>query len=172
MVMRCFPISCFALGVIAVVAALQPYRPMRFVGESMSPTYRSGEFALTLPVDGPLRRGDVVLVDTPNGTIVKRVALLSGDSYRQMLVAGDWVDLTGLPQQTCAHRRVRTQIVPPGTVYLLGDDLTISVDSRSFGPVSVESVRRRLIDPRPRAKDLSLYAVTMLNEGSRKRLGT
>ena len=74
-------------------------------GRSMTPTLRDGDRVLVRR-RRTVHRGDVALVAMPSGWILKRVAGLPGD-------AG----------------------VPPGTVYLLGDNAGFSVDSRDFGCV-------------------------------------
>ncbi|GEM_PF-3216642 len=137
-------------GLAITGTAVQPYRPVVVSGKSMTPTYRSGELLWTAPVDRPLRRGDVVIADGPDGPVIKRVALLPGDRRGQWLSYEGWIDMTTLtaPKNPHAREKMRTCLVPPGTVYLLGDDLDVSIDSRTFGPVRMENVHRLVIDPR------------------------
>lgn len=129
----------------------QPYRPMVFVGESMAPTYRSGEFAFTVPTNGKFERGDVVVIDMPGGPIVKRVAYLPGDEIIQMRMDGEWNDLTEVNQPMpklidgCRYRKYR---IPDGELYVLGDNRPVSLDSREFGPVAMEKVTRKLLEAR------------------------
>ena len=140
-----------ALTLAALGAAYaQPMRPMVVVGGSMSPTYANGSVLWTQPVDRPLRRGDVVVVETPHGLIVKRVALLPGDHRGQCQTSDGWTDMTGfvMPHKRPRYVRFRTIPVPAGTVYLLGDNTGLSHDSRDFGPVYEERVVRLLVDQR------------------------
>ena len=131
-------------GIVAALFATvaQPRRPVRVVGDSMAPTYANGEWLFARPLDRPLRRGDVVVVDGPEGTIIKRVALLPGDRHLQFRTGSGWAELLLLVSPTkSAANRLRYASVPAGEVYLLGDHLTASVDSRVFGAVPLTSVR-------------------------------
>lgn len=140
-----------ALAVLLVVgASLQPFRPMVVIGDSMAPTYANGSVLLTTPVDRPLVRGDVVVVDTPTGPIVKRIALLPGDHRYQLQNPDGWYDMPRVVVPHHPHKRtvVRSVPVPAGTIYVLGDNLELSTDSRSFGPVDAEKVVRLIADQR------------------------
>ena len=57
---------------------------------------------------------------------------------------GRVIAVAGAPSTTAAHPRVET--VPPGDVFLLGDNAAVSIDSRSFGPVpDTEVVAQELL---------------------------
>ncbi|RYG15505.1 hypothetical protein EON82_26155 [bacterium] len=43
---------------------------------------------------------------------------------------------------------MRTIEVPRETVYVLGDNLQTSIDSRSFGPVPIDRIKRFVIEDR------------------------
>ena len=118
----------------------------------MSPTYASGAIALTVPARGALERGDVVVVDMPNGsTIVKRVAFTEGERIWQVKTNAIRQDLPPETEMvTKNHRHMLTfRFIPEGYVYLLGDNRPESVDSRAFGAVPVEWVKRKVLNPRP-----------------------
>jgi signal peptidase I len=76
---------------------------------------------------GQPARGDIVVVDTENGFIVKRVAYLSGDE----------VPPDERPFEWPLHPNF---VVPAGFVYLLGDNARSSEDSRDFGPVRIDHI--------------------------------
>lgn len=113
-------------------------------GASMLPGLRPGEHVLVVRRNGNrLRVGDVVVFRLPNtadgrtpetGWIIKRVAGLPGDVIVSQQV---------LPRHEA--------IVPPGHVYLLGDNSGSSTDSRHFGTVpygtAVGIVRRKAAIP-------------------------
>lgn len=143
-----------AATVVAAVAVLQPYRPMVFVGASMSPTYQNLDWAITVPRTKPLQRGDVVVVDIGNETIVKRVAFLPGDRIPQIHIGNRWMDLVEVKafKHTIEKNRseFRFRVVPEDQVYLLGDNRIGSIDSRTFGSVSLDQVRRVIVNPLPR----------------------
>lgn len=98
----------------------------------------------------PPRRGDIV-VFTPPGTsdtpFVKRVIALPGET---VAVRGGQVYVNGQPLAEAyivdpAHYPYPQEgggelTVPPGMVFVLGDNRNNSRDSHSFGPVSAESI--------------------------------
>ncbi|WP_372594930.1 signal peptidase I [Actinotalea sp.] len=139
-------------------------RLVRVSGDSMVPTYRSGDLLLTRPVGrgvGVASRGDVVVVRRGTLRILKRVVGVPGDVVEleagRLVVNGRSVD--GRP-------RVRGALpvrwsVPAGNLFLAGDNAEGSDDSRVWGrpfvPAgSVEAVvSRRLVRPgglRPRRR--------------------
>jgi signal peptidase I len=129
--------------------AAQPYRPVVFVGNSMAPTYENYAFAMTKPADGKFQRGDIVVVKTKNGPIVKRVAFVGGDVIPQFRTPLGWVDVTRGHPPVAKADRVRYRRVPAGHIYVLGDNYQSSIDSRLLGSLPVDSVERKVVDPRP-----------------------
>lgn len=128
----------------------QAYRPMVFVGYSMSPTYHNGDLAITVPYDGTVDRGDVVVLKTPSGTIVKRVAMLPGDVYGQRFSRHGIVGTVPATARLKHNRDSLTELrVPDGYVFVLGDNALNSFDSRTFGPVPQAWIQRKLMFPRP-----------------------
>lgn len=147
-----------ALLILAVTGAAysQPLRPLVVVGESMEPTYRSGEVILTKPFDGKIERGDVVVIRRPEATIVKRVAYVPGDSILQVWVGDHWFD--ALDVNNISHtksKRVRYIRVPEGQCYVLGDNLPKSDDSRDFGAIRYEDIVRKVYQPRDREQAIA-----------------
>jgi len=144
----------------ALVIVTQPYRPLVFVGESMSPTYHDREIAITVPTEGPLRRGDIVVAMVNDERIVKRVAYVEGDLIPQLRTGSEWVDAVYIKRADAILRKAphlyREVAVPTGHVYLLGDNSSASQDSRDFGYVAVSQVERRVLQPRARKRSRSV----------------
>ncbi|MGV3616662.1 MAG: signal peptidase I [Fimbriimonas sp.] len=138
-----------ALLGFAALAYAQPFRPLVVVGSSMAPTYANGEIAVTVPAQGKVSRGDVVVVQRPDGAIVKRVALVPGDPILQVRGLHGWRNAFGMGHAgAMKNDRLRYGKVPEGYVYVLGDNLPGSTDSRQFGPVSLSEVTRKVYQPR------------------------
>ncbi|CAN5547921.1 hypothetical protein BH11ARM2_BH11ARM2_15630 [soil metagenome] len=149
-----------AMALATVGGSLCPLRPVVFLGGSMSPTYADASVAWGTRDVGTLHRGDVVVVDTPVGRIVKRVALLAGDGYWEMRHGGDWFSV--LEVVNTKHKVAeRFVAVPPGQVFLVGDNRMISIDSRTFGPVPLENVRLKLVAPQGKAGGMALYGAVL-----------
>lgn len=79
---------------------------IRIEGESMLPSYRSGDYAFALRRKNyPYKKGDVILLYSPNGTpIIKRVDTAEVHNGRRFY-------------------------------YVLGDNASVSRDSRHYGHV-------------------------------------
>jgi signal peptidase I len=106
------------------------------IGPSMLPTFNSvGDIVLCdklTPRLRRLRRGDVVACMSPVGVgqhICKRVVGMPGDELDGQHREQDWLD----------HR-----VVPPGHVWLEGDNPRNSMDSRNYGPVPFALVQSRV----------------------------
>lgn len=115
-------------------------------GDSMRPGLRPGEHVLVQRTDGnTLQVGDVAVFRLPRppdgkapetGFIIKRVVGLPGDSF--------------INQQT---PHAQESLIPPGHVYILGDNSHSSTDSRHFGTVPLATalgvVKRKIASFRP-----------------------
>ena len=134
---------------IALGIALSPVRPVVVVGDSMSPTLHASQLVFASRNITNLQRGDVVVVDTPVGTSIKRIAFLEGDQIPQYCWQGEWKNPTNPAAKRFfeSHNTPRRNLtIPAGSIYLVGDNTLESVDSREYGPVSISSVRFRLND--------------------------
>ena len=145
--------TVLGLGTLAMVY-VQPYRPIAIVGRSMEPTYHNHSFVWTVPVQAKdLKDGDVVVIDTDKGHIIKRIALMPGDKYLQVKSAFDWFDLIGYHprvKRKSSRNQYREVKIPSNRIYVLGDNPSVSLDSRSFGCIPIERVKYKLVDQRPR----------------------
>ncbi len=129
------------LGLGARAAGLAP---VHITTGSMAPTVEPGQWVVAGKL-GAVRRGDIVEFRYPvgsTGRAIKRVAAVAGDtvsySAGSISVNGRTKRLAGAPVEI----HPRTVTVPPGTVFLLGDNAAASLDSRSFGPVAQRELVR------------------------------
>ncbi|HEU4752178.1 MAG TPA: signal peptidase I [Armatimonadota bacterium] len=155
---------CAVLAGLGLLYAAQPYRIGFTLGHSMDPTLRNGQPYLLqrAPVPTRVSPGDVVVFDRGGLTYVKRVLAVPGDTFYVVKFSDgdeslvmDWQlkrirGVVRRPVWRDTLKLVRRR-VPPGTCYVVGDHLAVSVDSRSFGPIPVESIRGKvLFAPAPR----------------------
>jgi signal peptidase I len=147
-----------ALVPTLMAGLLTPFRVTVVRGESMAPALRSGGLHVLDRLyyrHHPLQRGDIILFNYEHETCVKRVHALPGD--RLFLVryldgsSDEVVDTTEADvlrrlqnKGRLAGRRVSELTVPPGHLFVLGDNQDVSWDSRSFGFLPVEAVVGRL----------------------------
>ena len=115
-------------------------------GSSMEPSLFDGDVLLVTGRRRQLRRGDIVVVNSPDGTDVgwhaKRVVGLAGDRVSfecgLLYINGEHHPepyLGGLPADV--GLRSRSWLVGRDECIVLGDNRAHSTDSRSFGPIPV-----------------------------------
>ena len=97
------------------------------------------------------RRGDVVVATDPrNGaSIVKRVVAVGGDSVGiengSLVVNGSSVVEKYIDNDNMGGFYFGPDVVPDGTVFVLGDNRDTSEDSRTFGPIDVDDIDGRVL---------------------------
>jgi len=100
------------------------WRPFRVEveGESMAPTLKPGDYMLAVR-SRSIRRGALVVVEHPQRPgyeMIKRVAAIPGE-------------------------RVEDRTLGPDEYWVTGDNEEGSTDSRTFGPVPADAIRRRIL---------------------------
>jgi signal peptidase I len=131
------------LALLATLVAAFFLRLPQVAGLSMEPHILSGEYVAINTFAyrfGTPHRGDIVAFrheGDARADFIKRVIGLPGDRVR--IDRGQvYVDGVKLDEPYVRHaddRSLGETSVPPGTVYVLGDNRAESEDSRSFGPV-------------------------------------
>ncbi|MDO8962951.1 MAG: signal peptidase I [Coriobacteriia bacterium] len=145
------PLFVVLLAIIVPLYVL--YDVGKVDGDSMNPTLRTAEYLLiTRGLHFP-QRGDVVImnVNLPDGTtdLVKRIVALPNDRVK---VIGDRVWVNGAPE-AYPHQAVITDArhpageftIPPGHVYVMGDNRPGSSDSRELGWMPVSWIHGKVI---------------------------
>ena len=137
--------SVVALALL-LASGLLPVETVRVPSASMTPALSPGDHLLLDKRDrSSVAVGELVVAADPlgDGLIVKRVVAVGGDTvgFEDGVLVRN-----GRPVAEPYTRDVLDGVyygpdtVPPGAVYLLGDNRFDSVDSREFGPVPVSSV--------------------------------
>ena len=125
-------------------------------GPSMEPTIRTaGQYVLYETISlrqQKLEPGDVVIAVPPydpRKMVAKRIVGMPGDVIRA--------------PATNPWQSYRMCIVPPGHVWLQGDNLPMSNDSRSYGPVPIDMILGRVFF---RVRDLAWLTPTLEYSGN------
>jgi signal peptidase I len=122
---------------------------------SMMPTLEPGDRVLAWSVGGrDPQRGDIVIFEPPASVgaqvfsgVVGRVVGVGGD---RIAVANGRLTLNGqVVDESYLSVGIRTDrleaiLVPPDSIYVLGDNRANARDSRSYGPVPDQSVQARV----------------------------
>lgn len=134
--------TSFGVSLLLILAFViffqQNFKAVVVSGPSMLPTLKNGErlwASKAYWLIGAIRKNDIVVVkdDGPTGYIIKRVVYLPGDEVEWRL-APKTVRLADGPF-----------IVPPERVYILGDNRSVSEDSRAFGPIEMSRIVGKVV---------------------------
>ena len=145
--------SLLVLGLVVVVRTWV-VTPFEVVSDSMAPTLPEGSTVLvervSLTWQDPGYQ-DLVLFDSPDGPLIKRVVGLEGDTVRiedaVLQVNGEAVQEPYVDLRTLDGVFFGPVVVGVDEVFVLGDNRFDSIDSRTYGPVPLEAVRGRVVDP-------------------------
>lgn len=157
------PVLILAL-VVTVLIRFFIFQPYEIPSGSMLPTLEPGDRVVVNRlsyVGGDLQRGQVVVFERPpslagEDDMIKRVVGLPGETVRfdnnevyvgvlrmvePYLADGETTNATtGIPGCAESNIGARTCVVPDGHVFVLGDNRAVSVDSRTFGPVPIDTL--------------------------------
>ncbi|MBQ1565202.1 MAG: signal peptidase I [Clostridia bacterium] len=149
----------FLLYLVMVVLIMFSIRtvlldPVRVDGKSMLDTLEDGDVMLvdrTAYMFKTPQRGDIVMCyypdsyyeiqEIPYASRVKRVVAVAGDTIETIdgvfCVNGEPVDEPYLTQDRIGNQYIRRQTIPDDCVYVLGDNRSVSRDSRydTVGPI-------------------------------------
>ena len=116
--------------------------PVRVASASMEPFATRGDYGVA--VHGrEIRRGDVVVFHYPFGTpglAIKRAAILEGECMPPP-GAGPY----GAALNPAVPAGAACATVPQGAVFVLGDNMRASMDSRSLGPVPAAEIVGKVV---------------------------
>lgn len=144
------------LYVLVVVILLVVFRFLIGIswvdGDSMDPTLKNGTAVVYSRVSNHYETGDILSIKMAYGEYyIKRVVALPGDIVNivdgKLLVngvpeEGNYARGDTAPEDAEIHY---PYTVPGGRLFVLGDNRPVSIDSRSFGPVSFSQVQGKVI---------------------------
>lgn len=153
-----------SLGSIAVVDGL-----------SMVPTYQSGARVYTVPISDTVQRGDIVLIDDGKSQYaLKRIIAMPWETVQlwrgYVFINHKMLIEPYLPKYTYTfpdeHNEIMNFKLGDDQYFALGDNRTVSVDSRSYGPVGGKHIKSRV--PLPESTLRAKFArYTLPEEGKR-----
>lgn len=121
-------------------------------GDSMEPTLHSGEPVLYVRLYKEYKAGDVVSVKIPSGEYyVKRVIAAAGDTIdirdgnvyvNDKLLKEDYIQGETNEQEGIVNYPLTLE---KGQVFIMGDNRSVSMDSRTFGVVGERQIKGKLL---------------------------
>lgn len=136
--------------VVVTLVFLFCFRVFNVDGPSMAPTLENGDRVVVSTIGYKPERGDIVVLSSTDGIrkpIVKRIIAVAGDvvdiNFTSGVVTVNGKEETYSEDLTTQQADIAFPItVPEGTVFVLGDNRDVSLDSRSS---RVGCVDQRLI---------------------------
>ncbi|AUI53243.1 signal peptidase I [Arthrobacter crystallopoietes] len=144
---RAWILAALAAAVLAL--RIWVLEPVMVVSDSMVPTIGSGRIVFMLKPGPWLQKpgpGDIVVFTSPlDGTeVVKRVVAGHGQSVE---IQDAVLHVDGIPQnepyvdlESMDGTYSPPTRVPPGQVFVMGDNREYSIDSRDYGPLPLENI--------------------------------
>jgi signal peptidase I len=161
-VLFCLAGAVFVAGIAVVLAGVQLDT---VASTSMENTIQPGNQVL-VSTSPDLRRGDIILFRRPAASgpalYVKRMIGRPGDrvaccnAQGRVTVNGRPLDESYLHQGEVASATPFSVTLGPGQIWVLGDNRSISIDSRAWGPVSLGNVVGRVFAVRSGLRVVSL----------------
>jgi signal peptidase I len=153
-VRRAVPFVVVPVLVLVAVLLVTALEPLRVSSQSMSPTLVAGDQVLVDKLSvrwRPPAEGELVVFRDPerHELVVKRVVAVSGRTVAiedaELVVDGvvrhePQVDLSRIDSTYFGP-----VVVPPDAVFVLGDNRSESIDSRTYGAVPLDDVVGRVV---------------------------
>lgn len=149
--LRSRSLRAIALFIVVAGAFFYAFRMARVQGRSMYPTFQPGQWLLVRRLNWPsppLRVGEVIVFRREGEELVKRIVALPGQRppAEGEIALALARDVAGNPApQPRGEAGNLSEVVPDGHLYVLGDNLADSEDSRDFGPIPMNSVLGRVL---------------------------
>jgi len=144
-----FGLLCAAVAGLTVGIVLT-FGAVLVPSSGMAPTISAGRIADYQRGASGIVRGDVVVIRSPNGLLVRRVIGLPGD--RVMCCDSDgWMEVDGktlieyLPFNASPSQVPFTVTLGAGQMWVMGDNRPAAIDSRIWGPLPMTDILGRVI---------------------------
>ena len=146
--------ALLSVVLLSLLCSLFCFQLTLIQGESMEPSYRSGQLHLLNKLDRDYKRGDCVLFYSEGleCSLVKRIVAVPGDTVQisggMLLVNGEQAQpYPGCPEIEYAGLAADEIHLAEGQYFVLGDNFPRSIDSRhsEVGLVSADSIRGRIM---------------------------
>lgn len=118
---------------------------------NMQPAFQDGDLVLFYRIVQKYPSGEVVVIHYEDRTLLARVAAVAGDTVDitedGLMINGSAVQEPGILGETTLFKEGVTfpLTVPPGKVFVLGDNREQATDSRIFGCIDTKAIDGRVI---------------------------
>lgn len=116
----------------------------RVVGASMEPTYKEGDLLIILKLKNDYKRDDVVILEKGGEVYIKRILGLPGEHLE---FASNRFLINGVVREPLINSTTENfeTVISNNGYFVLGDNRSISKDSRVFGEIKEEEIIGKVI---------------------------
>lgn len=120
------------------------YSPFQVDGNSMYPTYHSGEFVICQKIFySEIKRNDVIIFKDISGNVcIKRVAAISGDKVYSV---NNTLYINNKPINGCTYISKDETLINHNEYFVIGDNYDKSIDSREYGTIKISDVIGKVV---------------------------
>jgi signal peptidase I len=146
-------IVSLAIGcILLLLAYFQPYKLVVVIGQSMYPTYKSGQIVLAKKTKYFKKSDVVVALSDDRSLIVKRILytpeeyyyyVMKKEGYYKLIIDNSYRSIVQTKNIDDAY--MLELKVPKNHYYLIGDNLDNSDDSRRFGSLEENEILYKVV---------------------------
>jgi signal peptidase I len=146
-------IVSLAIGcILLLLAYFQPYKLVVVIGQSMYPTYKSGQIVLAKKTKYFKKSDVVVALNDDRSLIIKRILytpeeyyyyVMKKEGYYKLIIDNSYRSIVQTKNIDDAY--MLELKVPKNHYYLIGDNLDNSDDSRRFGSLEENEILYKVV---------------------------
>ncbi|MBR7093075.1 MAG: signal peptidase I [Clostridia bacterium] len=144
--------AVFSLVCVAILFTFV-FRTVSVDGGSMTPTLSNADRLILTHLFYTPRRGDIVVIsrlETKEEPLIKRVIAVAGDTVQitadgKVYLNGELLEEPYISVKTPAFGATDPITIEEGYIFVMGDNRTVSKDSRLLGPIPVSKVMGKAV---------------------------
>ncbi len=134
-------IICIAFIIVMVWVLTANFKLIIISGQSMAPTYDSGQLVI-MQYNKSVERDDVIVFTRDNKDYIKRIVAMPQDYVEQK---DGYLFINGIKTYYTSEKNEKIIKLGENEFYVVGDNFENSNDSRNFGIVKYEQICGKII---------------------------
>lgn len=140
-IIKYITIICIAFIIVIVWVLTANFKLIIISGQSMAPTYDSGQLVI-MQYNKSVERDDVIVFTRDNKDYIKRIVAMPQDYVEQK---DGYLFINGIKTYYTSEKNEKIIKLDEDEFYVVGDNFENSNDSRYFGAVNYEQICGKII---------------------------